>query len=396
MGLELADIFRQYPVTCSNSEQARAVAAIRDCRTAELGGHLQKCSHCGHKVPIFNSCRSRHCPKCQCLKRAEWVERRRAELLPVAYYHIVFTMPHELAALALQNQKLIYDILFWTSAQALQDVAANPKYLGARVGLVSVIHTWGQSLIHHPHIHCLVPGGGLSIDGQNWVECKHSFFLPVRVLSTRYRTLFLDALQSTTLEKLTLEGALASLSIPANFTNLLTKLRRKKWVVFIQAPFSEPEAILRYQARYANRTALTNDRLLELEHDRVKLSYKDYSQKSIRKTMILDVAEFARRFLQHVLPRGFARIRYYGALANRNKHAFLAAGYRHKKVEPVTLGPPKSWQQQFFALTGREPDLCRKCNAGRLTVIEELEPLRAIRWRVAQLSPLPSITRGPP
>lgn len=243
MGLELADIFRKYPVECSNSEQARAVAAIRDCRTAELGGHLQECNHCGHIENFYNSCRSRHCPKCQSLARAEWVEKRRAELLPIPYYHIVFTMPHELAAIALQNQKQLYELLFWTSAQALQEVAANPKYLGAQVGLVSVLHTWGQTLIHHPHVHCLVPGGGLSTDGAGWIDSKSSFFLPARVLSARYRTLFLDALQRVSVDSLTLEGKLQRYSISANFLGLLAKMRRKKWVVFIQAPFSEPESI---------------------------------------------------------------------------------------------------------------------------------------------------------
>ena len=396
MGLELADIFRKYPVECSNSEQARAVAAIRDCRTAELGGHLQECNHCGHIENFYNSCRSRHCPKCQSLARAEWVEKRRAELLPIPYYHIVFTMPHELAAIALQNQKQLYELLFWTSAQALQEVAANPKYLGAQVGLVSVLHTWGQTLIHHPHVHCLVPGDGLSTDGAGWIDSKSSFFLPARVLSARYRTLFLDALQRVSVNSLTLEGKLQRYSISANFLGLLAKMRRKKWVVFIQAPFSEPESIVQYQARYANRTALTNDRLIELEHDQVKLSYKDYSQKSTRKEMKLEVAEFTRRFLQHILPRGFARIRYFGALANRNKQNFLTAGFLDKQVEPAATEPPKTWQQKFLKLTGREPDLCAKCRLGRVCVTRHLEPLRAIRWRRAQLPLLPSITRGPP
>lgn len=396
MGLELAEIFRQFPVECRNSDQARAVAAIRDCRTAELGGHLQRCNQCGHSEPLYNSCRNRHCPKCQSLERAEWAERRRAELLPIPYYHVVFTMPQELAAIALQNQKLLYEILFCASAQALLEVAANPKFLGARVGLVSVLHTWSQTLIHHPHIHCLVPGGGLSLAGGEWVNCKAGFFLPVRVLSARYRTLFLASLQELKIESFILQGDLAKFSKPAKLQGLISRLHRKKWVVFIQAPYSDPDAIVQYQARYANRTALTNDRLLELEHDQVKLSWKDYRQNSARKTMSLDVLEFVRRFLQHVLPRGFARIRYYGALANRNKQAFLAAGFSLLEAEPIRLEVPKSWRQRFLQLTGREPDMCGQCRLGRLTKVKEIESLRDIRWRRARLPPLPSSTRGPP
>ena len=396
MGLELAEIFRKFSISCSNLDQARAVAAIRDCRTAELGGHLHRCNQCGHSEPLYNSCRSRHCPKCQSLERAEWVERRRAELLPVPYYHIVFTIPHELAAIALQNQKQLYEILFSASAQALLEVAADPKHLGARVGLVSVLHTWGQTLIHHPHVHCLVPGGGLSLDGASWVDCKPAFFLPVRVLSARFRTLFLDALQRISIESLVLKGSLATFSKAADHLSLIRRLRRKKWVVFIQAPFSDPGVVLEYQARYANRIALTNDRLLELDHDQVKMSFKDYSQGATRKTMKLEVAEFARRFLQHVLPRGFARIRYYGMLANRNKQGFLALGHLLLKSEPVQLDWPTNWQQRFLRLTGREPNLCGQCKLGKLTIFEQLEPLRAIRWRRAKLPPLPSISRGPP
>ena len=396
MGLELADIFRKYSIECRNSDQARAVAAIRDCRTAELGGHLHRCNHCGHSEPFYNSCRSRHCPKCQSLERAEWADRRRAELLPIPYYHVVFTLPQELAAIALQNQKQLYDILFCTSAQALLEVAANPDFMGARIGLVSVLHTWSQTLMHHPHVHCLVPGGGISLDGANWVHCKPGFLLPVRVISARYKTLFLDALQAVRTDSLTLEGDLSKLSTPAKMENLISRLRRKKWVVFIQAPFSQPEAIIQYQATYANRTALTNDRLLDLEHDQVKLSWKDYRQNSARKTMSLDVLEFARRFLQHVLPRGFARIRYYGALANRNKQAFLATGFALLKAEPVTQEVPRSWQQRFLQLTGREPDLCRQCKLGRLTKAEEIQSLRDVRWGRARLPALLTIARGPP
>lgn len=306
-------------------------------------------------------------------------------------------MPHELAAIALKNQKLVYEILFSASARALQEVAAEPKRLGVRVGLVSVLHTWGQTLIHHPHVHCLVPGGGISLDGKRWVDCKPGFFLPVRVLSARYRTLFLDAIERVSFASLTLTGSLAArVSTPAKLTALLGKLRRKKWVVFIQAPFSEPKAVLEYQAKYANRTALTNDRLVELEHDHITMSYKDYSEKSIRKTMKLEVAEFVRRFLQHVLPRGFARIRYYGTLANRNKLAFLTMGHSLLASKPPGLDFPTNWQQRFFQLTGREPNVCGHCKLGRLEVGKPIVSLREIRWQRARLPPLPSITRGPP
>jgi len=297
--------------------------AIETCRTAALGGHVERCGHCSHQRIAYNSCRNRHCPKCQFVARAEWLAAREAELLPVDYYHVVFTLPPRLAALALQNKKAVYDILFRASAEALLTIARDPRHLGAEIGFFSILHTWGQNLLHHPHVHCVATGGGLAPDGKSWISCRKNFFLSVRVLSRLFRALFLRMLGPA---KLKFHGELAGLNDPAALQGYLAKVRQQDWVVYAKAPFGGPERVLAYLGRYTHRIAISNHRLVSDTAGRVSFTYKDYasSNPQQQRTMTLAADEFIRRFLLHAVPAGFPRIRHYGLLANRHRHAKLA------------------------------------------------------------------------
>src|SRR6266705_2186633 len=324
--LEVADIFRRYGAAyreqhgaSMSTTQRRVMTAIELCRTAALGGHLEQCDECGHERNCFNSCRDRHCPKCQSLARAQWIEDRQAELLEVPYYHVVFTVPEEIAAIAYQNKEVVYGILFQSTAETLKTIAADPKHLGAEIGFFAVLHTWGQNLQVHPHLHCVVPGGGLSPDGQRWVPCRPGFFLPVRVLSSLFRRLFLEYLQNA-FDSGTLRffSALENLRVRREFARYLESVRRVKWVVYAKRPFAGPEQVLDYVGRYTHRVAISNNRLLDIAEDKVTFRYKDYRHDAQQKTMTLEAEEFIRRFLWHVLPDGFQLIRYYGFLGNRD------------------------------------------------------------------------------
>ena len=353
-GLEVADIFRRHGDAYRRAHdghlgrvERRVMSAIELCRTAELGGHSEVCSKCGLVRFAYNSCRNRHCPKCQGQARAEWLAARQAELLPVPYFHVVFTLPAPVAEIAFQNKQAVYAILFRTAAETLRAIAADPKHLGAEIGLVAVLHTWGQNLHHHPHLHCVVPGGGPSPDGTRWIACRPGFFLPVRVLSRLFRRLFLDELSAAfKAGNLGFFGGLAELAQPAAFTRRLRELRRIDWVVYAKPPFGGPEQVLAYLGRYTHRVAIANSRLLSLADGKVRFTWKDYRQGGITKVMTLDADEFIRRFLLHALPDGFHRIRHYGFLANgdradnvarcqrlldsRNTGAFAPAGNRSK------------------------------------------------------------------
>jgi hypothetical protein len=330
--LEVADIvrahgeeFRQAHATTLSSGQKRVLRAIETCRTAALGGHLERCDRCGHERNAYNSCANRHCPKCQSLARAKWLAKRQAELLPCEYFHVVFTLPESLAALALQNKQQMYGLLFQATAETLQDIAADPKHLGAQIGFFCILHTWGQTLTAHPHLHCVVPGGGLSLDGSHWVACRPGFFLPVRVLSRRFRTLYLRYLeQAYATGKLQFHGDLQPLSEPRAFARYLAPLRLAEWVVYSKPPFGGPERVLNYLGRYTHRVAISNDRLQELKDGKVTFTYKDYKHENRQKMMTLMADEFLRRFLLHVLPNGFQRIRHYGLLGNRHRAKNLA------------------------------------------------------------------------
>jgi hypothetical protein len=293
------------------------MGAITACRTAVLGGHVEQCDDCGTTRIAYNSCRNRHCPKCQGLARAEWLAHRQAELLPVPYFHVVFTLPTLAGEIAFQNKATVYTILFRTAAETLTTIAADPRHLGAQIGVTAVLHTWGQTLQHHPHIHCVVPGGGPSLDGTRWIACRPGFFLPVRVLSRLFRRLFLQNLQDAfETGKLRFFGNLAGLAEPTAFATGLDQLRRIEWVVYAKPPFGGPEQVLAYLGRYTHRVAIANSRLISLSDGKVRFTWKDYRQDGKAKLMTLDANEFIRRFLLHALPDGFHRIRYYGFLAN--------------------------------------------------------------------------------
>jgi len=385
--LELADIFREFgedyrhqQAATLSPQQHRAMHAIEICRTAALGGHIDECDTCAHQVISYNSCCNRHCPKCQSLAKARWLQARQAELLPVEYYHVIFTLPDDLLApLALQNQRVLYNLLFRAASQTLLEVAADPQHLGARIGFTAVLHTWGQKLNHHPHLHCVVPGGGLSPDGRTWIGCPPRFFLNVRVLSSRYREHFLQALETVFHKgELEMHGKIQHLSHPQAFAQLLASCRQTEWVVYSQPPFGGPQKVLDYLGRYTHRIALSNHRLVSLEGGRVSFMWKDYSQANVERIMTLPAQEFIRRFLLHVLPDGFVRIRHFGFLANLHRAAKLRLCRQHLKVsqEPSdSKQDRKDWVQLLQLLTGKDPFVCPNCQHGRLVRIRDLPPV---------------------
>jgi len=390
--LEVADIFRRHGeefrkkhASTLSREQRRVMRAIEICRTAALGGHVDRCEACGHEVISYNSCRNRHCPKCQALAKAQWLEARRAELLPVPYYHVVFTLPDLLAPIALQNKPLLYDILFRTASETLLTIAADPKHLGAKIGFTAILHTWGQNLLHHPHLHCVVPGGGLSRDGQRWVAGRGGFFLSVRVLSRLYRRLFLAALEKAFAQgRMKFRGTLKHLSDPATFARLLESCRKTEWVVYAKPPFGGPKKVLDYLGRYTHRIAISNHRLLSMNNGKVTFTWRDYKHGGKRRAMALDAHEFIRRFLLHVLTDGFVRIRYYGLLANRHRAEKLRLS-RHllNLTESPETHPLENqdWADLLQSLTGDDPLLCPQCRRGRMVRIQILPASTRMKTR---------------
>ena len=384
--LEVADVFRRYGEAhrehhgaSMSAGQRRVMSAIQVCRTAALGGHLERCDQCGYERNAFNSCRDRHCPKCQCLARAQWIEKRQSELLDVPYFHVVFTVPEEIAAIAYQNKEVVYGILFQATAETLKTIAADPKHLGAEIGFFAVLHSWGQNLQFHPHLHCVVPGGGLSSDGQHWVSCRPGFFLPVRVLSRLFRRLFLEALQHAfDSGKLQFFNALESLRDRLAFIELLNRMKHCEWVVYAKRPFAGPQQVLDYVGRYTHRVAISNNRLVNIENGQVCFEWKDYRDGGQVKIMTLTADEFIRRFLLHVLPYGFQRIRYYGFLGNR---------YRKQKLDQcrrlLGMPPPaepmntteKDYRDRHEELTGHSLRQCPECKQGRMLMVEILPRL---------------------
>jgi hypothetical protein len=376
--LELADIFRTHQKDfldrwnrVLSRPQRKALRDIRDCRTAALGGHLQECNRCGHRVILYNSCRNRHCPKCQASARARWLAQRQTELLPAPYFHVVFTLPEQIGRLAMQNAKPIYNILFRAASQTLLETAADPRLLGASIGFLAVLHTWGQNLHLHPHLHCVVPGGGISPDGSCWIGCpKSSFFLPVRVLSHCFRKKFLRQLEQAFRKgALHFSGELRPLAEPAAFRALCEKASAIDWVVHVKPPFGGPRRVLKYLARYTHRVAISNHRLRSLENGRVSFDWKDYADRSRTKIMTLDAIEFIRRFLLHVLPTGMVRIRQFGFLANRVRRHQLE---RCRILLAVLPGPPSTDPDDGADLKLADTNVCPVCKQGRLVVIEFL------------------------
>ena len=344
------------------------MSAIEACRTAQLGGHVERCEDCDHVQIAYNSCRNRHCPKCQGAAAQRWLQAREAELLPLAYYHVVFTLPAQIGDIAFHNKAVVYDILFKAASETLLTIAADPEHLGARIGLIAVLHTWGSALTHHPHVHCIVPGGGLSPDGQSWVSCRPRFFLPVRVLSRLFRRLFLERLAAAhAAGRLVFFGELAGLANPTAFAARLAPLRRAEWVVYAKRPFAGPQSVLAYLARYTHRVAISNSRLVSMDQSGVTFRWKDYRQDgpARRKLMTLAPGEFIRRFLIHVLPTGFHRIRHYGLFANAARAANLA------KVRTLLQPPPSPADTEPEAPV-KSPTAC-PCCGGRMILIEIFE-----------------------
>jgi hypothetical protein len=373
---ELADVFRthqsdflkRWSRTLSR-HQRKALRDIQNCRTAALGGHLHQCDRCGHRILLYNSCRNRHCPKCQATARARWLAQRQTELLPVPYFHVVFTLPQQIGRLALQNARPIYNLLFQAASRTLLETAADPRLLGASIGFLAVLHTWGQNLHLHPHLHCVVPGGGISPDSSRWIACrKSSFFLPVRVLSQRFRKTFLRSLQSAFRKgSLRFHGELCSLADPSAFQRLCDQASAVQWVVHVKPPFGGPERVLKYLARYTHRVAISNHRLRSLENGRVTFEWKDYADRSRTKTMTLEATEFIRRFLLHVLPSGLVRIRQFGFLANRVRQHKLQQCRALLALCPQYT-PIRSDIRAEAHLP--DPNACPICQYGRLIVIE--------------------------
>lgn len=372
--LEVADIFRCHGEAFRRSHdghlgrvERRVMAAIEACRTPALGGHVEQCADCGLLRCAYNSCRNRHCPKCQGLARAGWLDARQAELLPVPYFHVVFTLPAPAAEIAFQNKRVVYAILFRAAADAMRTVAADPRHLGAEIGAVAVLHTWGQTMQHHPHLHCIVPGGGLSCDGARWVACRPGFFLPVRVLSRQFRELFLARLRAAfTAGELRFSGTLAALAEPDNFAGRLNALHGIEWVVYAKPPFAGPEPVLAYLGRYTHRVAIANSRLTRLANGAVDFTWKDYRHRGKTKTMTLPADEFMRRFLLHTIPDGFHRIRHLGFLANGHRTGKLALCRALLAVPPAEPPPSKSYRERYQQLTGEALDVCPDCGGQML------------------------------
>jgi hypothetical protein len=382
--LEVADVFRaqgdafwagQLPRL--SGEQRRAVRAILACRTAALGGHLEACDGCAFETIAYNSCRNRHCPKCQGAARERWVAARRAELLEVEYFHVVFTVPEEVAEVALRNRRCVYGLLFQAAWEALRQAAADPRHLGAEIGAVMVLHTWGQTLTHHPHLHCVVPGGGLSADGARWVGCRPGFLLPVRVLGALYRRRLLERLERARRRgELRWVGQIAGLADPAAFARWVGRLRRARWVVYAKRPFGGAERVLEYLGRYTHKVAITNHRLIALGQGEVRFRWRDYRSGDAERVMRLPVEEFIRRFLQHVLPDGFQRIRHYGLLANRGRgeklgrcRALLAA-----EAGRAAGQAPTPEARAHEGPVERQARACPRCGAGRLRRVRQIDP----------------------
>jgi len=387
--VEVADIFRHRGPAWRASHaghvslgQLKVMSAIERCRTAALGGHVERCEACAHLQVSYNSCRDRHCPKCQAAAAKEWLADRQAELLPVPYFHLVFTLPRPIADIAYQNQAVVYDLLLKTAAETLITIAADPKHLGARIGLTAVLHTWGSALTHHPHAHIIVPGGGLSPDGQRWIACRPRFFLPVRVLSRLFRRLFLERLTAAYhAGRLEFFAYQAGLAEPAAFKTRLAALRKVKWVVYAKRPFGGPEAVLAYLSLYTHRIAIANSRIVAFDGERVTFKWKDYRAKADAryKLMTLDADEFIRRFLIHVLPSGFHRIRHYGLFANGGRAENIA-----RARQLLNVPAPQNAPSDADSVGDGEPQALSPpcpCCGGRMIIIEIFERGCAPRYR---------------
>ena len=373
--IEVADIFRvagpAYRAAHAGHlslHQLKIMSAVEHCRTAAMGGHVEACTDCGHWRIAYNSCRNRHCPKCQGAAARTWLAAREADLLPVGYFHVVFTLPAEVADIAFHNRALVYDLLFRTASETMMTIAADPKYLGARIGITAVLHTWGSAMTYHPHVHMIVPGGGIALDGTRWVSSRPAFLLPVRVLGALFRRLFLTRLMALhDAGRLAFFGTMTALADRRAFLRHLSPVRKKRWVVYAKPPFAGPEAVLAYLSRYTHRVAISNRRLLAFDDDGVTFRYKDYRRSGAERQQVMTIAadEFIRRFLLHVLPRGFHRIRHYG---------LLASGVRKDNLEHarqlLAVAPPAADDTSVEPTDARPP--C-PCCGGHMVIVEIIE-----------------------
>jgi hypothetical protein len=381
--IEVADIFKEYGETYRSKyklplQHLKVMSAIEDCRTAKLGGHIEICDKCKYIKISYNSCRNRHCPKCQGLSKERWLDARIKDLMPIQYFHTVFTIPSELNALALQNKKLLYSILFKASSETLIELSRDCKHLGAEIGFISLLHTWSQNLMDHPHVHCIVTGGGLSLDSSKWVSCKEDFFIHVKILSRVFRGKFLDYLKKLYYSnKLVFSGQISTLGSRQEFKILIDKLYKKEWVVYSKHPFKSADNVLKYLGNYTHKVALSNNRITDLKNDKVTFKWRDYKDNSKPKLMTLDTLEFIRRFLFHVLPNGFVKIRHYGILSNRNRKTKLE---KCKKLLGVLVENKlkskvkETWQEMLLRISKVDITICPCCKKGHMVLKETIFP----------------------
>ncbi len=384
-GLEVADIFRQHGTAYRESHRLarndwRVMHAIEVCRTSLLGGHKDKCDNCGHLEISYNSCRNRHCPKCQTLRKERWIEARSEDLLPIQYFHVVFTIPSELNPLVSMNRKVMYDLLFRSVSETLIELAHDQKHLGARIGAIGILHTWGQNLMDHPHIHCIVTGGGLSSDGSRWVSCRKGFFIHVKVMSALFSGKFLDHLKYCFKRgDLVFPGGISHLKRPDDFETFRKQFYKKKWIVYCKPPFGGPKGVLQYLGRYTHRVAISNNRILASRDGNVSFLWRDYADDNRQKTMTLKADEFIRRFLLHALPERYVRIRHFGLPANRSRKDNITACRKiigGGKTAIKENAGQETWQEQLLRICGIDVTTCRICQKGRMCRIEQLLPVR--------------------
>jgi hypothetical protein len=368
---ELKDIFQDYGQAYQEthplpSYHRKTMTDIATCRSAVLGGHIDQCDSCGHINISYNSCRNRHCPKCQNLKREKWLADREQELLNVGYFHVVFTIPEQLNLLVRFNQKCLYGLLFQAASETLLELAADPKYLGAQIGFIALLHTWGQNLMDHPHIHCIVPGGGISFNGLRWISSRKKFFIPIKVLAKKFRGKFLAFLQEAFgNDELKFGGLIESLGVDTNFDQLISQLFQMNWVVYSKPPFKSPAFVLRYLGRYIHRVAISNHRVISIQNDQVTFKWRDYKDKNREKLMTVSVFEFIRRFLLHVLPLRFVKIRYFGFLSNRTRRTKIKLCQKFLNME-IQWVRPLSNLELITKLLGFDPSICTCCGKGKM------------------------------
>ncbi len=383
-GVEVADIFRQYGPAYRATHQLprnhlRTMSAIETCRTSALGGHVDECDSCGHQEISYNSCRNRHCPKCQFLRKEKWIADRAKDLLPIQYFHVVCTIPSELNTIVLSNQKVMYDLLFRSVSETLITLGNDPKHLGARIGFIGILHTWGQNLMDHPHIHCAVTGGGLSPDGNNWIAAREKFFIHVNVISDLFCKKFLAYLRECYESgELRFPGTISHLKEPHAFERFRRQLYRKEWYVYSKPPFNGIEGVLNYISRYTHRIAISNHRILKIQDGKVLFRWRDYRDGNKEKTMALEVDEFIRRFLLHVLPDRYIKIRHYGLLANRIRKDRIALCRELLCTDKTETRKdmPTTWQERFLQITGVDLTKCPVCTKGRMVKLQILKPVR--------------------